>query len=238
MKRRICILLNNLNEYNFQELVHRYLSIETYEVTIAESFPDDPSRYSIIVPWNYRKVISQAEKAGNVVVLHSSNLPEGRGWAPIYHAFSEQKDEYVISGIFAKNEVDTGNVIVRARFSIEDGYTAPFIRAVDRELSLLLVSKILENWPNGNPLGVAQVGTASFRSRRYPIESQIDPSKTLLELLPHLRGIEGSCPAFFYIGGTKYLIKIRPEIQPNKPPKVIIEYPAINKVETWSDWND
>jgi len=236
MKPRICILLNNFDEFVFEELLHRYLPADRCEVTIAESFPDDSAKFQLIVPWSYRKIINQAEEACNVVIMHSSDLPEGRGWAPVYHAFKEQKSEYVISGIFAANEVDTGDVIVRARFPMEVGYTASFLRKIDEELSLLLVARILEQWPEGNLTGVKQSGSISYRRRRYPRDNEIDISKSLESLLPHLRGVEAKSPAFFLYNDVKYLIEIRPESAPNKPEHVTIEYPALNKVEIWTGW--
>ena len=236
MKPHIYILLNNLNEFGFEELLDFYLPADRFDVTISETFPDNPFIYQLIVPWNYRKIITQAEQAGNVVVMHASNLPEGRGWAPIYHTFYEQKSEYILSGIFAVSEVDTGNVIVRARFPIEAGYTAPFLRIVDEELSLLLISKILEHWPEGNPTGIKQVGQSSYRDRRYPKDNQIDITDSLEKLIPHLRGVESKNPAFFIYNNVKYLIKIQPESFPSKPKEVIIEYPDLNKSEIWRGW--
>lgn len=236
MNPRVCILLNSFDEFDFEEALHRYLPADKFEITIAETFPVNPSTYQLIVPWSYRKIIKQAEDAGNVVVMHSSDLPEGRGWAPVYYAFSEQKSEYVISGIFAANEVDTGDVIVRARFQMSAEYTAPFIRAVDEELSLLLIAGILEHWPEGNPKGVRQIGLGSYRSRRSPRDNEVDIDKPLENLLPHLRGVESKNPAFFFYNEVKYLIEIRPESAPNKPEQVIIEYPALNEVEIWRGW--
>ncbi len=236
MKPRVCILLNSLDEFDFEELLHRYLPADRFEVDFAETFPDDPAKFQIIVPWSYRKIIKEAEQAGNVVVMHSSDLPEGRGWAPIYYAFSEQKTEYVISGVFAANDVDSGNVIVRARFPLDARYTASFIRKLDEELSLLLVARILEQWPEGNLVGIKQSGIGSYRERRYPRDNEIDISKSLETLIPHLRGVETKNPAFFFYSDVKYLIEIRPESVPNKPQQVTIEYPAISKIEVWSGW--
>ena len=238
MKPRICILLNRFDEFDFEEAVRRHLPSDRFEVTIADTFPDDPSDYRLVIPWCYRKVIKHAARAGNIVVMHSSELPDGRGWAPIYHAFSEQKAEYVISGIFAADEVDTGDVIVRARFTIEAGYTAPFVRALDKELSVILVAKILEQWPDGLPVGARQAGSGSFRGRRHPKDNEIELSVPLIEMLPHLRGVEPAAPAFFFYMGVKYLIEVRPEIAPCKPRQVMIEYPALDKVEMWRGWHD
>jgi methionyl-tRNA formyltransferase len=236
MNSRICILLNSLAEFDFAELLHRYLPTDRFEVTIAESFPADPTKFQLIVPWSYRKIIKQAGQAGNVLVIHSSDLPEGRGWAPIYHTFNEQKAEYVISAILATDDVDTGDVIVRARFPLEARHTASFIRKLDEELSLILIAKIAERWPEGKPAGVKQIGAGSYRVKRYPGDNEIDINKPLRALLPHLRGVEQTSPAFFFYNDVKYLIEIRPESAPNKPEQVMIEYPALNKVETWTEW--
>ena len=236
MNPRICFLLNSLEEFCFQEQLNLYLPRDKFDVTITETFPDDPLKYQLIVPWNYRKIIKQAEEFGNIVVMHSSNLPEGRGWAPVYYSFIEKKSEYYISGILAANEVDTGDIIVQARFPIKDEYTAPFIRVLDEELSLLLVAKILEHWPEGNLVGRKQVGNGSYRNRRYPINNQINIKDSIEKLLPHLRGVEQKSPAFFIYNDVKYFINVLLEISPNKPEKVIIEYPSLNKVEIWEGW--
>lgn len=234
MNPRVCILVNKFEEFDFEALLYRYLPLEKYEVEIAEEFPKDPSDYQLIVPWCYQKIIKKAEKAGNVVVMHSSNLPEGRGWAPIYFSFKEQKSEYVISGIFAADEVDTGDVIVRARFPIEAGYTARFIREVDKEISLMLIARILEKWPNGKMTAIEQSGIGSYRARRAPQDNEVDMKKTLEDLLPHLRGVEPKNPAFFIFNGVKYLIEVRPELEPVFPKQVTIEYPGLNEIEVWT----
>jgi methionyl-tRNA formyltransferase len=238
MLPHVCILLNRLDEFDFEDAIRRYLPADRFEVTITDTLPENLCNYRLVIPWCYRQVIKQVARAGNVVVMHSSELPDGRGWAPIYHAFSEQKSEYVISGILAADEVDTGDVIVRARFTIEAGYTAPFIRALDKELSVMLVAKILEHWPDGPPAGTRQVGSGSFRPRRHPTDNEIDLSASLIEILPHLRGVESASPAFFFYRGVKYLIEVRPEAAPGKPRQVTIEYPALNKVEIWRGWYD
>jgi methionyl-tRNA formyltransferase len=238
MKPRVCILMNHLDEFDLKSALDRHLPADRVEVTITETFPEDPSKYRLIVPWSYRKIIKDAARTGNVIVMHSSDLPKGRGWAPIYHAFSEQKPEYVISGIFAAEEVDAGDIVVRARFPIEAGYTAPFVRTLDQELSLILIAGILEHWPEGDPVGVKQVGVGSYRPRRDPTDNELDPSRSLRELVPHLRGVESASPAFFFYENVKYLVEVRPEFKPRNPAQVMIEYPALNKVEVWRGWDD
>ena len=238
MRPRICILLNSLDNYDFDELLKHYLPAEKFEVEIAEHFPDNPLAYSLIVPWSYKKIIKNAEQAANVVVIHSSDLPDGKGWAPIYHAFSEQKNEYVMSAIYAVGKVDAGDIIAQVKFNIGPDYTAGFIRSLDNELSLLIIQKILEKWPNQKPLAVRQIGKSSHRKRRYPHDNEINLSQSLEFLLPHLRGVETCSPAFFYYKNIKYLIEVRPEKVPCNPTDVTISFPGLSKTELWCDWYD
>ena len=236
IKPRICILLNNLREFTFSELLQRYLPADQFDVKLVESFPDNPREYQIIIPWNYQKIIQQIEHIDNIVIFHSSDLPDGRGWAPVYYAFKDQKSEYVISAILAAGEVDRGNIIMRARFLIEDGYTASFVRKIDEELTLLMIVKILEQWPDGGVVSIRQSVNGTYRRRRYPKDNEVNVNETLMELIPHLRGVENNSPAYFFFNNVKYLIEIRPEQELSRPKCITIEYPGLNKIECWSGW--
>lgn len=234
MKPRICFLLNNIEDYDFEEVLLRYLPKTKFDITIADSFPVEPESYELIVPWSYRRIIAGAEKLGNIIIIHSSNLPEGRGWAPIYYTFFEQKTEYTISIISASDRVDSGNIIMRAHFPICDNYTASFIRKLDHEISFLLILKLFEQWPDGRFESIKQEGAGTYRSRRSNEDNEIDLNKSFSSLIPHLRGVEYSSPAYFKFNETKYLIKIEPEIPPKNPETVTIEFPSLDKVICWS----
>jgi methionyl-tRNA formyltransferase len=236
MRPRICLLVNSSSEVKFLDLLAHYLPEDRYAVSIAESFPPNPAAFNLIIPWNYRKIIKNAEEAGNVVVVHSSNLPEGRGWAPIYNVFREEKSEYVVSLIYAVDEVDAGDIIMQAHFPILPDYTAEFVRKLDDELSLLMIAKILGIWPDRKPLASKQVGNPTYRQRRYPKDNEIDLNMSVLHLLPHLKGVESSNPSFFSFEGVKYILEVRPAVPPIKPEQVVLEFPALGKREVWKDW--
>ena len=237
MRPKVCFILNSLSEFVFAEMLELYLPAAQVEVTVAQAFPEDPNDFQLIVPWNYRRVIAQASAAGNVLVFHASDLPVGRGWSPIYHTFREERPEYVLCGILATNAVDQGDIVIRARFDIVPGYTAPFLRQLDLELGLLLVAKTLWKWPDQRPEGKPQQGDGNYEARRRPGDSEIDPRKTISELLPHLRGVEDGYPAFFTYCGGSYSIQVKPVDPPKRPRHVLIDYPALGQTETWDGWS-
>ena len=142
IKKNICILLNDISEYDFEDLLNSYLTEDKYDVCVTDRLPKNFQSFDLIIPWSYQKIIKNLNQSNNIVIIHSSELPFGRGWAPIYYSIKEGQLNYVISCIFATDEVDRGDIIVRASFPILPEYNATFLRKVDREVSFLLIKKM------------------------------------------------------------------------------------------------
>lgn len=238
MKPRVFFLLNKIEEFDFGDMLRRYLPSDRFDAEIGEMLPQNPGSYQLIVPWSYRKIIKKAEQLGNVLVMHSSALPEGRGWAPIYYAFKEERREYVITGIVANDKTDAGDIAIRAKFPMASEYTAPFLRLVDQEISLMMIFRVLEKWPTGRIKAAKQIGAHSYYPRRTPEDNEIKTNQKLEDVLPHLRGVEPAAPAFFFFNGAKYLIEIRPAFPPSFPPRITFEYPGLSETEMWTAEHD
>lgn len=235
-KHSICFLLNSLDDFNFQGGINKFFPKNLFQILVTDRFPENPEDFKLIVPWSYQKKIAEVEKYNNVIVIHSSDLPNGKGWAPIYNHFNEQRSQYVISIIIASDKIDSGDIIMRIKFKIENDYTASFIRRVDEELSLFSILKIIQTWPNEAPVGIKQGEGETFYPRRWPSDNEVNLKKSLLELVPHLRGVEKKAPAFFIYKGIKYIIEIKPELEPSFPKEIVLDYPGINKLEVISDY--
>jgi methionyl-tRNA formyltransferase len=219
---RIYFLLNNLAEFDFQALLEKYLPKAT--IDIGTTMPVDPADYRLVVLWNVRSIVKDLPRDNNVILFHGSDLPEGRGWAPIYYAFAEQKNRYVLSGVFAASKVDTGDVIVKASFPIPANATASDLRRFDTELSILLVARILERFTSRRIVGKAQQGEGTSRKRRTPEDNRIDVNVTFQLLIPHLRGCEPGWPAFFEFEGVRYTIQIQALHPPAFPSDIDIVF--------------
>lgn len=213
--KKVFFLVNSLNEFNCYDLIKKYL--DGVHVTIGESLPQCTEEYNLIVLWSYRKIIPNISGKKNIVVFHSTDLPEGRGWAPIYHTLLKGLEFFVISGILAAEDVDTGDLIVKARFKIKDNYTAEIIRQWDNEISILLVNEILTRFEGLEISGIKQTGEGSRYPRRKPEDNEIKLDSLVGDIIGHLRGCEKRHPAFFYYNQTKYFIHIEPENKPEFP---------------------
>ena len=219
---KVFFLVNTMEESPFKGKLKKYLS--SMSVTIGESLPKSINEYDLVILWSYRKVIPNLSQYRNIIVFHSSNLPEGKGWAPIYYAIKEMDTHFTITGFLASDEVDAGDIIVKARFTLLPSYTAHFLRQWDHEISLLLVQKILRRYKGRTIQGVSQAVEATYRPRRKSEDNEINIKTPFVELIPHLRACENSHPAFFHYEGVKYQVTVEPEPQPEFPKDLKITF--------------
>tara|TARA_Y100000996_G_scaffold311061_1_gene247477 strand:+ start:1617 stop:2282 length:666 start_codon:yes stop_codon:yes gene_type:complete len=219
---KIFFLLNDISEFNAQSFCKKYIS--SHEITYGVVLPENPEHFDLIIPWNYKKIIKDY-KLKNVVIFHSSDLPKGKGWAPIFNVFYKELDEYVISAILLDEEVDSGNIIAQARFKMRNTYTAEFIRKIDDEVTIMMISKILKKMKKKVLTGAKQdKKQETFYARRYPKDNELNVNSTLASLVPFLKGCEKSHPSFFYYKGDKFIISIRPSIPPSMPEDLEITF--------------
>lgn len=220
--KKIFFVVNNTNEFKSITYLKKYLPNINY--IIETSFPIEPENFNLIILWNYKKIIPNISERKNVIIFHGFDLPLGKGWAPIYHTLSENLSDYTISGILPAEKVDSGDIIVKAKFSIKDNYTAEIIREFDNEISIFLIKKILERFPNNQLKGKKQVGTESYHERRYPEENEIKIDSKISENFNRIRACERTHPVFFYYNKIKYLIHVVPEKKPKFPDDLEIEF--------------
>lgn len=218
MKQKIFFLLNDFSEFTFQEYIKKYL--KNIDVTLGTIFPENPEKYSLIILWSYRQILKNVENQNNVILFHSTDLPKGKGWAPIYYTIFNNEKFFTISGISASNKVDSGKIIVKAKFKILPNYTAEYIRKWDEEISIILTKMILKKIKNTKISGIPQKGNITYYKKRVPEDNEF-PSKNLLN---HLRACEKNHPAFFYYKNEKFFVTIKPENEPKFPKDLKINF--------------
>lgn len=220
--RTVAFVVNDLEEFDFVPLLKKHLG--GVHISVLDYFPETPEQFDLIVLWSFRKIVRHSNASDNVIIFHSSDLPDGRGWAPIYNTLARDMATYTVTGIKLAEPVDSGDVVIKATFPMLPGYTASALRRFDHELSILLTAKVLERF-KGRPLhGRSQSGEGSYYQRRRPEESEIDISRPFAELIPHLRACEPHHPAYFFHEGEKYLIAISPSHSAEFPEAVEIVF--------------
>ena len=142
------------------------------------------------------------------LVIHESNLPRGKGWAPLFWQIVEGKNTITFSLIEAALEVDAGPIYLQKDLVLSGYELNSEIRQKQAVLSMEMCLDFVENL-NTLPAPKMQSGEESFYPKRSPADSRIDISKSLNDQFNLLRTVDNNeYPAFFEIDGRCYIIKI------------------------------
>lgn len=183
-----------------------------------ETFPNEASLANVPDFFFGIAINAQFKICGNVrgkskkgiFVFHSSDLPKGKGWAPIFWTIMEGKD-LIISMIKAVEKIDEGPLICRGKLPLHGWETEKEVRSLDKALTIIMLEhflvKIFQN--KEVTVGIKQEGKGSWKSRRSPSDSEITFNENAEYLSRFLRAIPDSAPAFTKINGRKFLILVK-----------------------------
>ena len=144
------------------------------------------------------------------IVVHSSDIPGGKGFSPLSWQILEGKNEYVNTLFEAAEKVDNGNIYYKDTIKLEGHELIEEIRKKDAESTFKLIRKFLEDYPNVN--GKKREDKESFYRRRKSSDSELDINKTIKEQFNLLRIVDNErYPAYFVYKGQKYILHVHKE---------------------------
>jgi len=211
MKTRVTVLCNNPDHPIFPRLKHWATCMnecDSVDVELVQSLSELTSGDLLfLVSCSEMVGPSHQEAYRHSLVLHASDLPEGRGWSPHVWQVLEGRDRLTVSLLEAREPVDTGEIWRKIIIKLDgtELYDDINERLFDAELALM--DWAVEHFDDVAPQ--PQSGTASYYPRRTPADSELDPTQTLEDLMPLLRVCDPHrFPAFFYYRGQKYRLSI------------------------------
>lgn len=158
------------------------------------------------------QLIGREDRAhyAHVMVLHASDLPEGRGWSPHVWDILAGKEELTLSLLTAEGGVDTGAIWAKRRFAVPR-------HALHEEINALLFQTELDLMDQGIAMVAAgetpvpqPAEGGSYHPRRTPEDSRLDPARPLAELFDQIRVADSErFPAFFEMHGKTYNITLK-----------------------------
>lgn len=141
------------------------------------------------------------------LVVHASDLPEGRGWSPLTWQVLEGRNRVPVCLLEAAREVDAGPVIYKEHLELAGHELIDEMRAALAECTVALCRRFLAE--PAPPQGTPQRGAPSYWPRRHPRDSALDPHKTLAEQFELLRVADDErYPAHFQWRGCRYRVRI------------------------------
>lgn len=141
------------------------------------------------------------------IVVHESNLPEGKGWSPMTWQVLEGKDIITITLFEAIDKVDSGDIYLQDEIKLEGHEIFSEIKQLQGKHTIKLIKEFINKYPNIKAR--KQSGKESYYPKRTCDDSVLDIDKTIREQFNLLRVVDNeNYPAFFYKDGFKYIIKV------------------------------
>ncbi len=151
----------------------------------------------------------RARNSHNLVV-HESGLPYGKGWSPLTWQILEGKNDVPVTLFEAADEVDAGDIFGQQTIHFTGGELLDEMRKQQADVTKALILEFVDAYPDRKAR--TQNGEETFYRRRRPEDSELDPSKSILELFNCLRVADNDrYPAFFSHKGRVYVLKIFPK---------------------------
>jgi methionyl-tRNA formyltransferase len=143
------------------------------------------------------------------LVVHASELPEGRGWSPLIWQILEGRSDIVVTLLEAQEPVDSGPIWAQRSLHFAGHELFDEINSSLFAAEIELMDYAIANFNNIAPYTQDET-QASWYRRRTPEDSRIDPQRSIAEQFNLLRIADPErYPAFFEIHGQRYNISIR-----------------------------
>lgn len=162
---------------------------------------------------SFSRIVSSAIRSQyrHTLVVHESELPQGRGWAPMTWQILEGKNRIPVTLIEAVDAVDAGPIYLQEWITLAGTELHPEWRALQAQATQNLCRQWVQAYPGIREKARPQEGEGSVYARRRPADSRLDPKKTLAEQFDLLRVVDNeNYPAFFEMHGRRYRFGIEP----------------------------
>ncbi len=151
---------------------------------------------------------AQRDLYKKVLVIHASDLPDGKGWSPLIWQILEGQRKIVVSMFEAVDAVDAGDIWKKQSFDVA---AHELIGEINEKLFAAttdLMSWAIENFLAVRPLAQENKPGKYYR-KRTPADSELNLDKSLREQINLLRVCDPDrYPAFFIYEGKKFILKI------------------------------
>ena len=166
-------------------------------------------RKDIVFILGYTKILSNKflKKNRYNLVVHESNLPKGKGFAPVQSQILKNQNKIPICLLEATEKVDSGKIYEKGYFNLSGKEIYQEIRYKQAQATFKIIKKFLKKFPNISC--TKQIGKGNFFKKRFAKHHKLNINKTIKQQFNLLRiGNNDLFPSFFIYRGQKYILKI------------------------------
>ncbi|MFC2091183.1 formyltransferase family protein [Elusimicrobiota bacterium] len=180
-----------------------------YQARLFTSHENIPEKYNIVFMLSYFRIIEKSylDKREHNIVVHESDLPEGKGWAPLFWQILKGQNVIPVVLFEASQKIDAGDIYIKSRIGLRGNELHDEIRSKQAAKSMELCMKFLSDMDKLKPL--RQRGRSTVFRRRSPSDSILNINKSIKEQFNQLRISDNkNYPAFFRYKNSEYVLKI------------------------------
>lgn len=188
-----------------KELVD-YLAKQNHDVYLIHNH-EEIKKGDILCLLACEKIFKDLHLNKHNLVVHESDLPEGKGWSPLTWQILEGKNKIPITLFEASEKVDAGCIYSKEYINLQGHELLDEIKHQQGLKTIKLILDFVKNYPNVK--GSPQNGKSTYYSKRTCIDSKLDINKSIKNQFNLMRVCDNErYPAFFEIEGIKYFVKI------------------------------
>lgn len=205
----IACSLNNWMQIHIEQF-KSFLQNLNYTVNLID-YNDEIPQGNIAFYLSYPRILTKKElqQHKNNIIVHASNLPQGKGWSPATWLILENQNIIPLTLFEANERIDSGKIY--AQSFVELSGTELFDNW-KKQLGIAIIDlckKFICSYPEILQQAKEQEGESSYYPKRTCKDSELDIHKTIADQFNLLRVVDNEhYPAFFYKNNKKYIIKI------------------------------
>ncbi|WP_345868362.1 UDP-glucuronic acid dehydrogenase [Shewanella algae] len=197
---------------DFNHPVYPYLSAwqqankDNYSISIVSKVGEitEPGDILFLISCSEIVKAQTRELFSYTLVLHASDLPQGRGWSPHIWDVVSGKDGLTLSLLNAEDSVDTGDIWQKKHIKLNGTELYDEINTLLFEAEIDLISWACQHVLTAKPVP-QESGETSYYRKRTPADSEVDIDKSIKAQFNLLRVCDPNrFPAFFELNGRKY----------------------------------
>ena len=152
----------------------------------------------------------QLEMHKHNLVVHESALPHGQGWSPMTWQILEGISCIPVTLMEAITDLDSGPIYLQDQIDLQGHELVDEWRDLQAQKTLELCLFWIDRYQEVVSAAQPQHGDSSYFPRRKPVDSQLNPNRSLVDQFNLLRVVDNHAyPAFFYWRGRKYKLQIQ-----------------------------
>jgi len=167
--------------------------------------------YDIVFILSYHKIIKEKylKLHKHNIVIHSSALPKGKGWAPLFWQVLEGKSDIIFTIFEASTGLDNGDIYFSKSLKLTGYELNNELRQKQANMIEEMCVDFLDHYEEYK-ISKPQSGEESFFAKRTKYDSELDINKTIKDQFNLLRIVDNDeYPAFFEIDGNRYTLTIK-----------------------------